>query len=300
MAKLYNPEIDYPKRKQKKNKKNSPARDIWRRFRRNKLAMTGMVIFILLILCAIFARVLTPYDYAAQDFMARLQGPSWEHLMGTDNFGRDILARVLYGTRISLSISLISVVISLVAGGFLGALAAYYSTKIDNVIMRIMDVLQAIPSILMALAIAAALGPGTVNLLIAISISTIPLFARVVRAQVLTMKGKEFVEAARITGARDIKIILKHMIPNSMGPIIVQSSFSIAGRIQVIASLSYIGLGIQPPTPEWGAMLNAGKQFLTTDMHMVIFPGLMIILTTFALNVIGDGLRDAMDPKLKR
>ena len=301
MAKLYDPGIEYPKRaRQKKKRSNTPAMDIWRRFRRNKLAMTGTIIFLLLILGAVFAGMLTPYDYAAQDFMARLEPPSWSHLMGTDNFGRDIFTRVLYGTRISLSISLLSVAVSLILGGFLGALAAYYSTRVDNVIMRIMDILQAIPSILLALAIAAALGPGTVNLLIAISISTIPLFARVVRAQVLTMKGKEFVEAARITGTRDLKIILKHMIPNSMGPIIVQSTFSVAGRIQVIASLSYIGLGIQPPTPEWGAMLNAGKQFLTTDMHMVIFPGIMIILTTFALNVIGDGLRDAMDPKLKR
>lgn len=302
MAKLYVPEQDYPKLKLQKAKtvSSSPWRDAWKRFRRNKLAMTGLILFLLLIFGAVFAPVLTPYDYKFQDYSLRLQAPSLAHLMGTDNYGRDIFTRVLYGARISLSISIISVGSSLILGGFLGAVAAYYSSIADNVIMRLMDIIQSIPSILLALAIAAALGPGTVNLLIAVSISSIPLFARVVRASVLTVNGKEYVEAARITGTPDLKIILKHMIPNSLGPIIVQATFNVAGRIQVIASLSYIGLGVQSPTPEWGAMLNAGKQFLTTDMHMVLFPGLMIILTTFALNVIGDGLRDALDPKLKR
>ena len=300
MAKLYDPAADYPKRRQKTQKHASPARDAWRRFRRSKLAMTGVIILAIIVLLAVLIDVISPYDYAKQDYTQKLQGPSWQHIMGTDNYGRDIFTRVIYGARISLSVSLASVLIALVIGGLLGAIAGFYTGKTDNIIMRIMDCFQAIPSMLLAIAIASALGSGVGNLMIALVVSTLPVFARVVRAAVLTVRGKEYVDAARITGTSDIKIILKHMIPNSLGPIIVQTTFNVAGKIHVIAGLSYIGLGILSPTPEWGAMLNAGKQFLTSNFQMVFFPGIMIVISTFALNVIGDGLRDALDPKMKR
>ncbi|BEP29799.1 ABC transporter permease [Helicovermis profundi] len=282
-------------------KKRSQMRDVWRRLRRSKTAVLGLILIFLFICLAIFAPLIADYNNGAlkMNFHSRLEMPSMEHWFGTDEFGRDIFARIVYGTRISLFVGVISVTIALSFGGFLGSIAGYYGGKIDNVIMRVLDVLLAIPTILLAITIVAALGASILNLMIAVGISNIPGFARVVRAAVLSVKDQEFIEAARAIGARDHTIILKHVLPNSMAPIIVYATLKVATAIMATASLSFIGLGVQPPTPEWGSMLAGGRAYIRDNMYIVLYPGLAIVLTVLSLNLIGDGLRDALDPKLK-
>lgn len=303
MAKMHTPAMEKLAKKYARNKNKQKAsslgQEAWKRLKRNRMAVIGMVILAILILCAIFAPLIAPYGYEESDQSTFLQGPSLEHLMGTDNFGRDIFSRVIYGARVSIPIGLICVCISSIVGGTFGAVAAFYGGKLENLIMRFMDIYQSIPSMLLAIAIAGALGSGMRNLIIAIALGTIPLYARVVRGAILTVKRKDYVQAARAIGANTARMIIRHMLPNCVGPIIVQMTFSVAAGILTAASLSYIGLGIAPPTPEWGAMLNAGKQYLQTYPHMLIFPGLMIMITVLALNLFGDGLRDALDPRLK-
>jgi len=280
-------------------KRGAAFGEVWKRLRRNKLAMAGLVVFCLLVLIALFPGVFATHDPIEQRPMEALSGPSAEHWFGTDNFGRDIFSRVIYGTRVSLGIGLSGVIFALIVGGTLGAAAAFYGGHSDNIIMRVMDVLQSIPSILLALSIAAALGKGVFNLILAMGVSSIPLFARVVRAAVLTVKDREYVEAGKCIGATDARLIFRHMIPNAMGPIMVQATFGVASSILMIAGLSYIGLGIAPPTPEWGSMLSDAKQFMQLYWHVMVFPGVALIISSFSLNVLGDGLRDAFDPKLK-
>ncbi|WP_243109426.1 ABC transporter permease [Anaerophilus nitritogenes] len=285
--------------KKKSTKKRSQYLEVWRRLKQNKSAMVGLLIIIILILSAILAPFIAPYGIDDQDLLNTLQTPSKDHWMGTDNFGRDIFSRIVYGSIISLQVGFISVGIAMIVGGSLGAIAGYYGGKLDNLIMRMMDILLAIPSILLAISIVAALGHGLKNVMIAVGISSIPSYARIVRASVLTLKDQEFVEAARAVGTNNTRIILKHIIPNSMAPIIVQATLGVAGAILSAAGLSFIGLGIQLPTPEWGAMLSSGRQFIRDYPHMTAFPGLAIMITIFGLNLLGDGLRDALDPRLK-
>ena len=272
---------------------------MWYRFRKNKMAMFGLIVLILLILCAIFADFIAPYGYDDQNLDIAIQGPSMEHLFGTDNFGRDIFSRIVYGSRISLQVGLLAVGVAIVVGGIFGAVAAFYGKTVDSVIMRLMDVLLAIPGMLLAIAIAATLGPGLGNMMIAIAIGNVPGYARVVRAAVLTVKEQEYIEAAQSIGANDIRVIFRHILPNAMAPIIVQATLGVAGSILSCATLSFLGLGITPPIPEWGAMLSSARQYLRDAWYMATFPGLFIMLTVYALNVVGDGLRDAIDPRLK-
>ncbi len=279
--------------------KRSQIGEIWRRLRKNKAAMFGLAIILIIMLMAIFAEVIAPYDYSQQNLSARFQKPSLEHLFGTDNFGRDIFSRVVYGARISLKVGLISVLVSVAAGGTLGAVAAFYGGRTDNIIMRILDVVLAIPGMLLAIAIAATLGAGLGNMMIAIGIGSVPGYARVVRASVLTVKEQDYIEVARSIGASDVRIIFRHILLNAMAPILVQATLGVAGAILSCASLSFLGLGIEPPTPEWGSMLSSTRQYISQYWWLTAFPGGMIMLTVYALNVLGDGLRDALDPRLK-
>lgn len=282
-----------------KKRGESEWAEVWRRLKKNRMAMVGLTILILLVLMAIFADVLAPAGYNAQNVRLKSKAPSSEFWMGTDNFGRSILDRAIHGSRVSLTIGIISVSIAVLFGGLLGALAGFFGGKLDNIIMRLMDILLAIPSILLAISIVAALGGGLFNVMIAVGISSIPGYARIVRASVMSLKGQEFVDAARAIGAGNSRIIFKHIIPNSLAPVIVQGTLGVATAILSAAGLSFIGLGLQPPTPEWGAMLAVGRHHVRDHGHMTLYPGLFIMITILALNLLGDGLRDALDPKLK-
>lgn len=283
----------------KRKRPAGPWMEVWKRLRRSRMAVIGLVILVLLVMMALFADVIAPFAYDKQNLRAAFQSPSAQHWFGTDEFGRDIFSRVVYGSRVSLLVGFIAVGIALVVGGFLGAIAGYYGGRVDNLIMRLMDILLAIPSMLLAIAIVAALGPGLQNLMIAVGISSIPTYARTVRAAVMGIKGMEFIEASRVSGAKDLRIIFKHILPNSMAPVIVQATLGVAGAILTAAGMSFIGLGIQPPNPEWGAMLSGGRAYIRDYAYMTVFPGLAIMITILALNLLGDGLRDALDPKLK-
>lgn len=288
-------------------KQRSLWQEAWRRFRKNRMAMAGLVFLSILVIIAVVTLVIDLVtknsiynNYVInQDLVNRLQGPSVAHPFGQDEFGRDMLLRMLWGTRYSLFMGSLAIIFSLCVGGVLGAISGFYGKLTDSVIMRIMDVLLAIPSMLLATAIVAALGTSLVNVLIAIGISYIPTFARTVRASVLTVKDQDYIEAARSIGCNDGEIIFKYIIPNAMAPIIVQATLGLAGAILSIAGLSFLGLGIQPPTPEWGAMLSNARVYMRDAWHVTVIPGLGIMLTILSLNLMGDGLRDALDPRLK-
>ena len=283
-------------------KKRSQSAEVWRRLRRNKSAMIGLAILLVLIAMSLCADFIADYEEVVinQNNSMRCQPPSKDHIMGTDEFGRDVFGRLVHGSRISLSVGVITVTMALIIGGTLGAIAGFYGGKLDNVIMRIMDIFLAIPSILRSITIVSALGARMFNLTLAIAIATMPQYARLVRASVLTVKDQEFVEAARCTGARNYQLIFGHILPNCMAPIIVQVTLKVAVAILSTSSLSFLGLGVKPPSPEWGAMLSAGRTYLRTAPHITLFPGLAIIITILSLNLLGDGLRDALDPKLKQ
>lgn len=281
-------------------KSKGQAKEIWRRFRKNRLALIGMVLIIVMILMVALAGIIAPYNFDEQNYAEVLLKPSLQHLCGTDNLGRDIFSRLLYGGRVSLTIGIISVGIGLLCGGTMGAIAGFYGGKIDNVLMRFIDILLAIPSIILAISICAALGPGMTNTMIAVGVSTIPNYARLLRSSMMSIKQQEYVEAARAIGASNKRIICKHIVPNSMSSLIVQASMNVGRAIISAASMSFIGLGIQPPNPEWGAMLSAGRTFFRDYPHMILFPGMAIFFAVLSMNLIGDGLRDALDPRLKR
>ncbi len=277
-------------------KKRSKSQEIWRRFKKNTRAVVGLGIVAVLVLCAVLAPILAPYGPNEQNPRNRLQGPSAEH---SDELGRDILSRIIYGARISMSVGLIAICISLIGGVALGAIAGYYGGTADNIIMRCMDVLLSIPTILLNISIVAALGSGLQNVMIAIGVSSIPGYCRIVRASILSLRDQDFVEASRAAGASDFFLITRHILPNCMAPLIVQATLRIGAAILSCASMSFLGLGIVPPTAEWGSMLSTGRDFLRDAPHVCIFPGLAIMAAVFSMNLVGDGLRDALDPKLK-
>lgn len=286
-------------RKKAKSYKSGFWRDAWNRLNQNKAAMVALAVLLLMVVCAVCAKFIAPYPYDLQNYDETFQFPSKAHWLGTDNFGRDILSRIIYGSRVSLLVGFSSIFAAIIAGGLIGAISGYYGGKLDNIIMRFMDIIMAIPGMLLAISLAAVLKPGLANLVIAIGIAEVPGYARVVRASVFSIKEQEYIEAATCIGASDKRIILRHIMPNCMAPIIVQATLGVAGAILSAASLSFLGLGIQPPTPEWGSMLSSARQFIRTYWHMTTFPGVAIMITIFALNVLGDGLRDALDPRLK-
>jgi len=274
--------------------------DVWRRLRKNKLSFIAMFVILALILVAVFANFLAPYDYAKIDVLNKFQRPNGAHWFGTDEVGRDIFSRIIYGARTSLLISLLATVIGLVLGTALGATAGFFGGKYETIVMRCIDVLMAMPSFLLAVSVSAALGTGLVNTAIAISVTAIPAYCRLVRASVISIKGQEYIEAARSCGFGNFRTILRHVLPNSLAPIIVESTLRIGGSILSIASLSFIGLGVQAPAAEWGSMLSAGRAYIRDFWPLSVFPGLAIMLTLFAFNLFGDGLRDSLDPKLRK
>jgi len=286
----------------KQYRKTNQWADIWRRLKQSKPAVAGFVIFVLLCLMAITAPLFLNYetDVIRIDVMNRLQPPSAENIFGTDELGRDVFSRVVWGSRNSLAIAFIIVAFSLVIGCTIGSTAGYFGGVYDNVVMRIMDIFQAIPGILLAITIVAALGPNIRNLIIALVVSTCPAFARVVRGPVLTIREVEYIEAAKAIGAKSGTIITSHVLPNCLAPIIVYSTLLVANMILSVAGMSFLGLGIQPPAPEWGSMLSAGRSFIRDHSYLTFFPGLAIMITILSLNLLGDGLRDALDPRLKK
>ena len=283
-------------------KKRSQFEEVWRRLKKNKMARVGLAIVVFLVVLAICADFLFDYNEVVikQNTAIRLQGPSAEHWFGTDEFGRDILARLVHGGRISLVVGVIAVAIALTLGGTLGAISGFFGGTVDMVISRLMDVLLAVPSLLLSITIVSALGPSIINLMIAIAVSSVPGYARIVRSSVMTVRDNEFVEAAKAIGANDTQIIASHILPNCLAPIIVQVSLKVASAILSTSGLSFLGLGVKAPTPEWGSMLSGGRAYLRNAPHLTVFPGLCIMLTILSLNLLGDGLRDALDPKLKQ
>lgn len=276
-----------------------------KQFTKNYFAMFGLFIVLVLVLCAIFAPLIAPFDPNEQNLAMRLLPPIYEngansaYILGTDDFGRDLLSRIIYGARVSIMIGFISVVISLAIGLLLGILAGYYGGLIDLIIMRIVDIMLAIPAILLAIVIVAILGPSLYNAMIAIGIVGIPTYARIIRASVLAEKEKEYVIASRINGSSDLRLMLLVILPNCLSPIIVQATMGFASAVLEAAGLSFLGLGAQPPLAEWGAMLSNSLQYITTAPWMILYPGLAIFLTVLGFNLIGDALTDALDPKLR-
>lgn len=285
----------------KKNKKRNQIIEVWKRMKKNKAAVFGLIIISIIILSGIFADFIADYDDVAlkQNVSERLQNPSSSHWFGTDVYGRDVFARIVHGTRTSLTLGVLTSFCAAFVGATIGAYAGYYGGNTDNIIMRIVDIFMCIPSILLALSVVAALGQGLKNLFIAMTISLTPIFIRLVRAIVLSLREEDYVEAARASGTSTAGIIAKHIIPNAMGPIIVQATMSVSSTIILAAGLSFLGLGIQPPTPEWGAMLSSGREFMRDVPYLVLFPGMAIALSALSINLVGDGLRDALDPRLK-
>lgn len=284
----------------KKPKKKSQFLEFCRRFSKNKAALIGLVLFLIIFFFAVFANLFVDYEVDAIGHSAdRLAPPSIEHIFGTDGYGRDTFARVLYGTRNSLEMALTATVCALGISIIIGAVAAFYGGILDSIIMRVLDMFMGIPVILLAIAVSASLGPGKENLILAIIIAQIPQFTRVTRSAILNVVGQEYVEAARAYGSSDISVIVSQILPNTMGLVIIQATMAVAQIILSIAALSYLGLGIQPPAPELGSMLSEGREYMRYSQYIMLFPGLMIALTALSLNLIGDGLRDALDPRLK-
>ncbi len=271
-----------------------------KRFCRNKAAVVCFFIILLLVFGAVFADILTPYRYDAQNLDNALAYPSLQHLMGTDNFGRDIFTRILYGGRVSLIVSLVSVGMSVVLALIIGAIAGYFGGAVDTVIMRITDIFLAIPGLIFALTVSAALGSGLFNTALALAITSVAPMVRQMRSSIMLMKNQEYIEASKAFGGKHARIIFSHVIPNSFTPLLVQGSMSIGDTIMSIAGLSFLGLGVQPPTPEWGNMLSAGQDYITRFWPMIFFPGVAIAITMLSFNMVGDGIRDALDPHMKQ
>jgi peptide/nickel transport system permease protein len=278
---------------------SSLARDTLRRLWRNPGAVVGAIVLVVIVFLAVFAPMIAPYDPIAQDSTAIRAAPSAQHFFGADNFGRDVFSRVLYGGRMSLPVGFVAVSITAIVGVALGLIAGYYGGTIDAVIMRWVDLMLAFPGILLALSLVAILGTSLFNLMLAVGIAAIPEYTRVVRGTVLSVRETEYVMAARVSGAPDRNIVLRHILPNVLPPVIVLATLGIAGAIILGSTLSFLGLGIQPPTPEWGNMLDDGRSMLRHQWWVSLFPGLAIMLTVLAINLLGDGLRDALDPRLR-
>ena len=281
------------------SRKKSQWKTIWIRFKRNKLG--GLIVFLMMTVLVLSADLWLDYQQGAMtmDIANAYQAPNAQHIFGTDQYGRDYFTRVIYGGRISMFVGIATVAVSLTFGGLIGAVAAYYGGKVDNVLMRCMDVLMAIPSTLLAITIISALGSSLVNMIVAMCVSQIARMARIVRSAVMSVKGQEYIEACRACGTSDSRIILRHILPNAMGPVLVQVTQTVARSVITVASLSFVGLGVSEPTPEWGGMLSFAKTQMRYYPYLSLFPGFAVVMSVMSLTLAGDGLRDAMDPRLR-
>lgn len=291
MAKKTNPDLSF--------QKGSQSKDVMRRFFRNKPAVAGTVILLLLLLAFLISWIMIPEDVCYAVKAVPFQKPSAEHWFGTDHIGRDVFARVMYGARVSMTIGIVSTVISAAIGAFIGAACGYFGGRFDNIVMRFFDILACIPGMLLIFALVTALGVGVGNLMVAMVVSMVPGFVRFVRATVLNLTDMEYIQCAKTYGTSNFSIIVHHVLPNALGPIIVLMAGNVAAAIMSAASFSFLGFGVQPPTPEWGAMVAEARPYMQQAAHLTIFPGLAIVLSAVSINLIGDGLRDALDPRLK-
>lgn len=285
--------------KKKRPRKRSRFAEAWHQLKKNKVAMVSLFVLIVIIAAALLAPLIAPYSYEVTDKKHALEGPSSAHLLGTDRLGRDVLSRLLYGARQSLQMGIVAILLSAILGIFIGSIAGYFGGWIDNLLMRFLDIYQSIPMMLLCITFAAVLGPNLKNAIIAIGISMVPGFARMMRASILTVRSNEYIEAARCCNASNAKIIIAHIIPNAISPLIVNITMSIGGAVLSGAGLSFIGLGVQSPIAEWGAMISDGRNYMRAMPTLALYPGLCIMITVLGFNLLGDGLRDALDPRLK-
>jgi len=283
----------------KRKRKKSPMYEMWKQLKKNKIAVVSLFVIIVVILVAIFAKFLAPYPYDKQDALHPFAGSSWDHLLGTDRLGRDVLSRIIYGAGQSMQVGTISTALAAGIGIIIGAIAGYYGGWKDNLIMRLLDIYQSIPMFLLCVTLAAVLGPSLRNAVIAIGIGSVPGFARMMRASILSVREMEYIEAAKSVNARSGFIIMKHIIPNAISPLIVAITMGIGSSALAGAGLSFIGLGVQPPIPEWGAMISDARNFMRDHSTLALYPGICVMITVLAFNLLGDGLRDALDPRLK-
>ncbi len=292
-------ELEYV-HQEEKVKKTSQFVEVMKRLAANKGAMIGGILFLLILVVAILAPLLAPYDYMTMNLKERCMSPNATHWFGTDHMGRDILSRVLYGARYSLLIGIGSVIFSAIGGVFFGSISGYVGGWVDNLIMRICDIIQSVPGLILNIALACVLGPGVWNTILALGVEGIAGTARLMRSSILNIRKMEYLDAARVANGKSGRIIFNHVLPNTFAPILVQATMGVGGRIIMAASMSYIGIGVQPPTPEWGAMLSDSRDFIMAYPYMCLIPGICIMLVVLSLNLLGDGLRDALDPKLKK
>ena len=287
------------KEKQRKTRRRSQFVEVWHRLSKNRMAVVSLILLLVMFLIAILAPVLAPYDYAEGDPSQLFASPSKEHLLGTDRLGRDILSRLIYGSRQSLQMGLYSTVFAAIAGIIIGAISGYYGGWVDNLMMRLLDIYQGVPMFLLCVTMAAVLGPSLRNAVIAIGIASVPIFARLMRASVLTVGEAEYIEAARSVNSSNFRIICKEIIPNAISPLIVSITMNMGSAVLAGAGLSFIGLGVEAPIPEWGAMISDARNFLVEHPTLALYPGICVMLTVLAFNLLGDGLRDSLDPRLK-
>jgi len=280
-------------------KKTNQGLEILKRLAENKVAMISLIIFLILCLIAVFAPLVAPYDYTAMDPSLMNARPSLAHPFGCDRLGRDLLSRIIIGSRYSLGLGFLGTIVSLIFAVIIGSIAGFFGQVADNIVMRFLDIIQAIPGILLSMVISTVLGPGFINTVLALSVAGIPGNARMLRAQILSIRNSEYVEAASSINCSTFRIITKHILPNAFAPLLIGSAMGIGGTIMQASMLSFVGLGVQPPTPEWGALLSDGRNYITTYPHLITFPGIMIGIVSLVVCLFADGLRDAMDPKLK-
>lgn len=302
MAKNITPEMSKVSARRKRRGRqghSTPAGDAWRRLIRNRTAILGMIIIAALLLIAIFAPLIIPYEYDEMDVAAMLKGPSAKHWFGTDKLGRDMFSRCLYGARITLPIAIFTVFVAVLSGGTLGVLCAYFGGQFDNIVMRIVDIWGSIPGIMLSIAIVAAMGNNMYVLVIGLSVGAVPNMARTFRGAIFTVVDNDYVESSRSIGAGNFRIMFKHLLPNAVGPVILAVVGLLGVEVLCVSMLSFLGVGVQPPTPEWGSLLSTSKEFLNTASYLCTFPGIFIMLAVLGFNLLGDGLRDALDPRLK-